>query len=88
MMNLPKGPLFLARITKAKVFPLFIIRDGWRSYRVKVFAPLELPPRKRGAGEDPGVKIWTEAVMQVVKPHWDQWFVFEPVFYRLEGGGE
>jgi lauroyl/myristoyl acyltransferase len=86
MMSLPKGPLFLARISKAKCFPLFIIRDGWRRYRVKVLPALELPPRKRGAGEDPGLKVWTDALLEGVIPHWDQWFVFEPVFRRLKGG--
>ena len=88
MMKLPRGPLFLARITKAKCFPLFIIRDGWRSYRVKVFPPVELPPRKRGPGEDPGMEVWAEAILAGVLPHWDQWFVFEAVFRRVKGGGE
>ncbi len=86
MMKLPRGPLFLARISRAPVFPLFILRDGWRRYRVKVFPPLELPPRKRGPGEDPAVLDWAAAILEVVKPNWDQWFVFEPVFRRGEGG--
>jgi phosphatidylinositol dimannoside acyltransferase len=88
MMKLPKGPLFLTRITKAECFPLFIIRDGWRRYRVKVFPPLVLPPRKRGPGEDPGLGAWTDALLEGVMPHWDQWFVFEKVFRRVEGGRE
>jgi len=88
MMKLPKGPLFLTRITKAECFPLFIIRDGWRRYRVKVFPPVILPLRKRGPGEDPGLGAWSEALLQGVMPHWDQWFVFEKVFRRVEGGRE
>ncbi|WP_379710069.1 hypothetical protein [Haloferula chungangensis] len=88
MMRLPKGPLFLTRITKAECFPLFIIRDGWRRYRVKVYPPVKLPPRKRGPGDDPGLPAWTEALLQGVMPYWDQWFVFEPVFRRVEGGEE
>jgi lauroyl/myristoyl acyltransferase len=88
MMKLPRGPLVLARISKAEVFPLFILRDGWRRYRVKVFPPLELPPRQRGPGEDPAVKVWSEAILEVVRPHWPQWSVFEPVFHRVKGGAE
>ena len=38
-MRLPKGPLFLARATRAPCYPLFITRDGWRRYRVTVHAP-------------------------------------------------
>lgn len=88
MMKLPRGPLVLARISKAKVFPLFILRDGWRRYRVRVFPLLELPPRKRGPGEDPAAKVWSEAILKVVLPHWPQWSVFEPVFRRVKGGTE
>jgi lauroyl/myristoyl acyltransferase len=86
MMKLPRGPLFLARISEVTVFPLFIVRDGWRRYRVKVFPPLELPPRQRGRGEDPATKIWARTILGVVKPCWAQWFVFEPVFRRVKGG--
>lgn len=87
MMKLPRGPLFLARISEVRVFPLFIVRDGWRRYRVKVFPPLELPPRRRGRGEDPAMKVWVGAILKVVRPCWAQWFVFEPVLRRVKGGG-
>jgi lauroyl/myristoyl acyltransferase len=83
VMKLPKGPLYLARATGVACFPLFIVRDGWRRYRVKVFPALELPPRKRG--EDPeAAKIWAGAVLEIVRPHWEQWFVFEPLLRRTE----
>ena len=50
VMRLPKGPLFLARATGAPCFPLFIVRDGWRRYRVVVMPEVKLPPRRRGGG--------------------------------------
>lgn len=86
MMRLPKGPLYLARITGAPAFPLFILRDGWRRYRVKVQPPVELPARVRGRGEDPGTPVWAGTILEVVKAHWSQWFVFEPVLRRVERG--
>jgi lauroyl/myristoyl acyltransferase len=86
MMRLPRGPLFLARITGAAAFPLFIVRDGWRRYRVQVHAPLDLPARVRGRGEDPATAIWAGAILSGVKEHWKQWFVFEPVLRREKGG--
>jgi lauroyl/myristoyl acyltransferase len=82
MMRLPRGPLVLARITGAVCFPLFIVRDGWRRYRVQVHAPLELPARVRGRGEDSATPVWAGAILGGVKEHWKQWFVFEPVLRR------
>ncbi|MCU0796241.1 MAG: lysophospholipid acyltransferase family protein [Akkermansiaceae bacterium] len=84
MMNLPRGPLMLARLTDAPVYPLFILRDGWRRYRVKVMPKLELPPRKRGV--DPGAEPWAKALHGVIRERWVEWSVFEPVFTRRKGG--
>lgn len=86
MMRLPRGPLYLARITGAACFPLFITRDGWRRYRVEVHAPLVLPERVRGRGEDLATPVWAGAILGVVREHWAQWFVFEPVLRRVERG--
>lgn len=80
-MQLPKGPLYLARVTDAPCYPLFIVRDGWRRYRVIVSPPLVLPPRTRG-GEDLGAKVWAEPIMDILRKHWSQWYVFEPMFTR------
>ena len=80
-MRLPKGPLFLAQATGAPCFPLFITRDGWRRYRVKTLPPLDLPPRRRGV-EDEAAKVWAAAILEVVREHWKQWFVFEPMITR------
>jgi phosphatidylinositol dimannoside acyltransferase len=81
-MRLPKGPLFLARATGAPSYPLFIIRDGWRRYRVLVFPALDLPPRPRGREDSEAALIWARAIFQVTRLHWRQWFVFEPVLTR------
>lgn len=80
-MRLPKGPLFLARATGAPVFPLFIVRDGWRRYRVITLPRLELPPRQRGV-DDEAAKLWAATILDVVRVHWRQWYVFEPLLRR------
>jgi lauroyl/myristoyl acyltransferase len=80
-MRLPKGPMFLARATQSPCFPLFIIRTGWRRYRVIVQPPLDIPPRRRGDDESVA-KIWATAVFETAARHWDQWFVFEPMLSR------
>ncbi len=86
-MRIPKGPLFLARATGAPSFPLFIIRDGWRRYRVIVLPKVILPPRKRGE-DDGAAKIWAATILGVVRKHWRQWYVFEPLLFRAETGGK
>lgn len=80
-MRLPKGPLFLARATDAPCFPLIILRDGWRSYRVVVWPEVKLPPRTRG-GDDEASKIWAATILGMVRKHWPQWYVFEPLLTR------
>lgn len=84
-MRLPKGPLFLARATHAPCYPLFIIRDGWRRYRVIVQPPIDLPPRRRG-DEEEVAKIWAQTVFKTAGKHWNQWFVFEPLLTRKSRG--
>jgi lauroyl/myristoyl acyltransferase len=81
VMRLPKGPLFLARATGAPCFPLFIVRQGWRRYRVIVLPEMRLPPRRRGV-EDDASRIWAETILGVVRRHWQQWYVFEPLLTR------
>ena len=82
VMRLPKGPLALARATGVECQPLFVTRTGWRRYRITVRPPLELPPRRRGEATDPAVHVWAAAVLDIVRPNWDQWFVFEKLLHR------
>ncbi len=81
MMRLPRGPLFLARATGAPCFPLFVLRDGWRRYRVVALAEMELPPRTRGA-DDEAATIWARTILSMVRSHYAQWYVFEPLLKR------
>ena len=84
VLRLPKGPLALARATGAVCQPLFVTRRGWRRYRITVRPPLVLPPRERGAAEDPAAAVWAHAVLDIIRPNWAQWFVFEKLVWREE----
>lgn len=79
--RLPRGPLFLVRATNSPCYPLFIMRDGWRRYRVKVLPALDLPQRTRGADTEAS-ELWAKTILNVVRGKWNQWFVFEPVLRR------
>ena len=81
-MRLPRGPLVLAQATRAPCFPLFILRDGWRRYRVLVLPKLELPPHRRGSGSEEAMSAWASVLLAVLRKEWRQWFVFEPVFHQ------
>jgi lauroyl/myristoyl acyltransferase len=59
-MVLPRGPLVLAQATGAPCFPLFVLRDGWRRYRIVVKPELELPKRRRGRNEGEALEIWSK----------------------------
>ena len=83
IMRLPKGPLFLAQATGAPCFPLFIVRDGWRRYRIIVLPQLLIPPRKRGHEND-AEKIWATLILKQVRHYWQQWYVFEPLLTRVK----
>lgn len=48
---------------------------------MKVLPKLALPPRTRG-NDDEASGIWAKTILDVVKVHWNQWFVFEPVLWR------
>lgn len=84
-MRLPKGPLFLARATQVPCFPLFIIREGWRCYRIKVLPPLAMPPRRRG-DDEAATRVWADTLLEIIRKHWNQWFVFESVFEHTSAG--
>ena len=79
-IRMPKGPLVLAQVNRAPCYPVFIIRTGWRRYRIDCHPPFELPPRGRDDGAI--AKTWAEAVFLTLRRHWDQWFVFEPALSR------
>jgi lauroyl/myristoyl acyltransferase len=82
---LPSGPLVLAQVASAPVFPVFIVRDGWRSYRI-----LFLPPRRaaapaadraaRAAAIRDLTQWWADTLAGVLERHWGRWLMFEPAF--------
>ncbi len=85
--RLPKGPFALAAAARVPIWPLFIVRDGWRRYRIRVGEAFEVRGARgeREAAMDAGMARWC-AELEVAVRGWPlQWFVFEPVF---GGAGE
>lgn len=84
--KVPRGPFMLAVVAKAAIHPVFIIRMGWRRYRVLAEPVIEVPPhdrdRERVARE--AAMRWSAVLRRVAERHWRQWFVFEELFTRAE----
>jgi len=81
--RLPRGPFLLALITRCGIHPVFIIRMGYRRYRIDARAPFSINP-KHGDGKEAAqmeaAQQWSKILREVVINHWRQWYVFEPAF--------
>lgn len=77
---LPTGPFALAMATGATVYPLFIVRRGWRRYRVITGEPFVCSRTGRDREKDirAAVENWKSLLERIVREHWYQWFTFEP----------
>jgi len=83
-MKIPKGPMTLAVVGKCPCYPLYVVRDRYRHYRV-IFEPaLEVDPSVRRPREMDYAKCWTERLLAFLKTHSHEWFVFEEVFVKRD----
>jgi lauroyl/myristoyl acyltransferase len=80
--RLPKGPLVLARISRAMVYPVFIWRSGHRRYRIEIHEPFDARPTSRDHEAEIArlATAWAALLREVIIRHVNQWFVFEPSF--------
>lgn len=81
-VQIPSGPFTLALVAQIPVFPLFIVRAGYRRYQIIVREPISPQRTTRTREEDihSSVNKWCDVLEQVVEQHWDQWFALTPVF--------
>lgn len=78
-MSIPAGPFALAMAARVPIFPVFVIRLGWRRYRLLTAPPIEVVrSRDRAAEFARAADAWTASLEDVVREHWQQWFTFEP----------
>ena len=86
-MMLPKGPFALAMACRAPVWPMFIIRDGWRRYRIRIGERFDVSAGResRDGAMASAIAVWCGELQAVLRGSWQQWFVFERVF--TEKGG-
>jgi lauroyl/myristoyl acyltransferase len=81
-ISFPSGPFNLSLAAEAPIYPLFIVRAGFRKYRIIVRAPIictsETTSRKEAVAC--AVKSWSETLEPLIQTYWHQWYAFAPIF--------
>ena len=88
--QIPRGPFLLSLVTRTSIHPVFIIRMGYRRYRVLAVAPIEVElqaDRDKEAAQRVAAEKWNAVLRGVMERHWRQWFVFEKVFQASDKMG-
>ena len=85
-VRIPEGPFVLAQVAAVPIYPLFIVRTGFRRYQIIVREPIRVPrtARDRTADLTEAVAKWCSLLEQLISEHLDQWFAFSPKFLSDE----
>lgn len=81
-VRLPTGPFTLALVAQVPIYPLFIARTGYRSYRIIVREPIFVTRAARPRAEvvAEAVQTWCGVLQNVIEQHWAQWFALVSPF--------
>lgn len=83
-VSLPTGPFMLSRIAEAPIFPLFIVREGYRHYKIIVREPIVCPQNSASRDEtvNSALQQWSAVLEKIIREHWDQWYGFVSTFSK------
>ncbi len=83
-LRLPRGPMILASLAKCPCYPLHVVRDRYRHYRIIFQPPLPVTPGQPGARirEMDYARAWAASLLPFLEKHALEWFVFEDAFER------
>lgn len=81
-VSLPSGPFILSLVTPAPIYPLFVVRLGYRRYQIIVREPIFCVRTNRPREDDlaEAMTLWSRVLESVTTEHWDQWYAFTPIF--------
>lgn len=81
-IRLPRGPMVLATLAKCPIFPLHVVRTGYRHYRVIIRESLVVSAQVPGklAREMDHTRAWATSLLGFLEEYGLQWFVFEEAF--------
>ena len=78
---LPNGPFVLSLVSQTAIYPLFIIRTGYRKYKIVARPPIVC--FRTGASREEiiakAMATWAKVLEEILASYWPQWFAFTPV---------
>ena len=78
---LPNGPFVLSLVSEVPIFPLFIVRTGYRKYKIIAREPITCA--RRNESRDliiaQAMQRWAAVLQDVIRTYWPHWFAFTPL---------
>ncbi len=82
--HVPAGPFALAMAAQVPIYPIFVVRRGYRSYGLITGEPINVVrTSNRDQAMEEAAASWTRELETVIGKFWFQWFAFEP--FAAEG---
>lgn len=80
--SLPSGPFVLSLVAETPIFPVFIIRSGFREYKIIAHTPIICSKGYSSRDEEIAFALsqWSRVLEETIRAYWDQWYAFTPVF--------
>ena len=81
-VSLPNGPFVLSFVSGAAIYPLFVVRTGYRKYKIVAREPIACF-RTDGARDEiiaEAMQMWARVLEGILREYWPQWFAFTPLF--------
>jgi lauroyl/myristoyl acyltransferase len=78
---LPNGPFVLSLVSETPIYPLFIVRIGYRKYKIVALEPIA-PFRREGSRDQvvaDSMQRWARVLEEILRNDWSQWFAFIPL---------
>lgn len=80
-IDLPNGPFVLSLVSEAPIYPLFIVRTGYRKYKILAREPIVYAGAAASRDEiiAEAMKCWAAVLEEIVRHYWSQWYAFVPL---------
>lgn len=78
---LPTGPFVLSTVSQTPIYPLFMIRTGYRKYKIIAYEPIT-SFREDGSRDEKvstAMQRWARLLEENVRMYWRQWYAFVPL---------